>query len=54
MAGEDARKEGREEEVRLRAVEAVVALYRHHHPSADVNTAKAAVLAAIAKPKEKV
>jgi hypothetical protein len=43
LAGED----GRTEEVRLRAVEAVVNLYRNHHPSADVDTAKAAVLAAM-------
>jgi hypothetical protein len=42
-AGEDRRKE----EVQLRAVEAVVNLYRSHHPDADVDTAKAAVLAAI-------
>jgi len=43
-AGED----GRGAEVRLRALEAVVNLYRSHHPDADVDTAKAAVLAAIA------
>ena len=54
MACEDARKESCVEEVRLRAVEAVVDLYRNHHPSADVDTAKAAVLAAIVKAKEKV
>ena len=43
LAGED----GRTEEVRLRALEAVVNLYRSHHPGVDVDTAKAAVLAAI-------
>ena len=41
--GEDALKA----EPRLRALEAVVNLYRSHHPNADVDTAKAAVLAAI-------
>ena len=35
------------EEFQLRALEAVVNLYRSHHPNADVDTAKAAVLAAI-------
>ena len=43
VAGED----GRGQEVRLRAVEAVINLYRNHHPSADFESAKAAVLAAI-------
>jgi hypothetical protein len=43
LAGED----GRNEEVRLRALEAVVNLYSSHHPGADIDTAKAAVLAAI-------
>ena len=43
MVGEDASKE----EFQLRALEAVVNLYRSHHPNADVDTAKAAVLAAI-------
>jgi hypothetical protein len=42
--GLDAQKE----EFRLRALEAVVNLYRSHHPGADIDTAKAAVLAAIA------
>jgi hypothetical protein len=42
------------EEAQLRAVEAVVNLYRSRHPSADIDTAKASVLAAIAKAKEKV
>ena len=41
--GEDALKE----EPRLRALEAVVNLYRANHPEVDVDTAKAAVLAAI-------
>jgi len=55
MAGEDSRGE----EVRLRAVEAVVNLYRNHHPSVDFETAKRMVTAAIAahdataRPKEK-
>ena len=35
------------EEFQLRALEAVVNLYCSHHPNADVDTAKAAVLAAI-------
>jgi hypothetical protein len=35
------------EEFQLRALEAVVNLYRSHHPSADVDTAKVAALAAI-------
>ena len=35
------------EEFQLRALEATVNLYRSHHPNADVDTAKAAVLAAI-------
>jgi hypothetical protein len=35
------------EEFQLRALEAVVNLYRNHHPNVDVDTAKAAVLAAI-------
>ena len=39
--------DGLKEEPRLRALEAVVNLYRSHHPNADVDTAKAAVLAAI-------
>ena len=39
--------DGLKEEPRLRALEAVVNLYRSHHPSIDVDTAKAAVLAAI-------
>ena len=39
--------DGHKEEFQLRALEAVVNLYRSHHPSADVDTAKAAVLAAI-------
>ena len=43
MAGEDASKE----EVQLRSLEAVVNLYRSHHPSVDIDTAKTAVLAAI-------
>jgi hypothetical protein len=43
MAGEDSTKE----EVQLRALEAVVNLYRSHQPNADIDTAKAAVLAAI-------
>jgi hypothetical protein len=43
MVGED----GSKEEFQLRALEAVVNLYRSHHPSADVDTAKASVLAAI-------
>ena len=43
MAGEDSTRE----EVQLRALEAVVNLYRSHHPNADVDTAKTAVLAAI-------
>jgi hypothetical protein len=47
MAGEDARKEGREEEVKLHALEAVARLYLSHHSGADIDTAKAAVLAAI-------
>jgi hypothetical protein len=47
MAGEDARKEGREEEVKLHALEAVARLYVSHHSGADIDTAKAAVLAAI-------
>jgi hypothetical protein len=34
-------------ETQLRALEAVVNLYRSHHPDADIDTAKAAVLAAI-------
>jgi hypothetical protein len=46
--------DGLKEEPRLRALEAVVNLYRNHHPDADIDTAKAAVLAAIAKAKEKV
>jgi hypothetical protein len=47
-AGDDGRAEGRAEEVRLRALESVVNLYRSHHPDADIDTAKAAVLSAIA------
>jgi hypothetical protein len=43
QVGFDASKE----EFQLRAIEAVVNLYRSHHPDADVDTAKAAVLAAI-------
>jgi hypothetical protein len=43
MAGEDASRQ----EVQLRALEAVVNLYRSHHPNADVDAAKASVLAAI-------
>ena len=43
MVGEDASKE----EFQLRAVEAVVNLYRTNHPSVDIDAAKAAVLAAI-------
>jgi hypothetical protein len=39
--------DGLKEEPRLRALEAVVSLYRNNHPNADVDTAKAAVLAAI-------
>ena len=35
------------EEFQLRALEATVNLYRSHHPNADIDTAKAAVLAAI-------
>jgi hypothetical protein len=41
--GDDALKE----EPRLRALEAVVNFYRANHPDSDVDTAKAAVLAAI-------
>ena len=41
--------DGLKEEPRLRALEAVVSLYRNNHPNADVDTAKAAVLAAITK-----
>jgi hypothetical protein len=48
LAGED----GRKEEVRLRALEAVVNLYRSHHPGVDVDTAKAAVLQALTNSKE--
>jgi hypothetical protein len=47
LAGEDARSESRGEEVRLRALEAMVNLYRSHHPGVDIDTAKAAVLAAL-------
>jgi hypothetical protein len=43
MVGEDASKE----EFQLRALEAVVNLYRSHHPDADVDGANAAVRAAI-------
>jgi hypothetical protein len=43
QVGLDASKE----EFQLRSLEAVVNLHRSHHPSADVDTAKAAVLAAI-------
>jgi hypothetical protein len=43
MAGEDASRK----EVQLRAFEHTVNLYLNHHPGADVDTAKAAVLAAI-------
>ena len=39
------------EEFQLRALEAAVNLYRNHHPSADVDAAKAAVLAAIRRPR---
>jgi hypothetical protein len=39
--------DGLKEEPKLRALEAVVNLYRSHHPDADVDTAKAAVLDAI-------
>ena len=49
-AGEDSTRE----EVQLRALEAVVNLYQANHPDADIDAAKAAVLAAIAKPKENV
>jgi hypothetical protein len=45
MAGDD----GRKEEVQLRAVEAVINLYRSHHPSVVVDASKAAVLAAIVR-----
>ena len=48
--GDDSAKE----EFQLRALEAVVSLFRANHPNADIDEAKAAVLAAIAKPKEKV
>ena len=48
LVGEDAHKE----EVRLRALEAVVNLYRSHHPGVDVDTAKAAVLQALTNSKE--
>jgi hypothetical protein len=41
--------DGLKEEPRLRALEAVVSLYRNNHPNVDVDTAKAAVLAAITK-----
>jgi hypothetical protein len=44
MAGEDAHADGGSEEIRLRAVEAVVNIYRSNHPSDTVDTAKAAVL----------
>ena len=43
QVGLDASKE----EFQLRSLEAVVNLYRSHHPSADVDTAKATVLDAI-------
>ena len=43
MVGEDASKE----EFQLRALEAVVGLYRTNHPGADIDEAKTAVLAAI-------
>jgi hypothetical protein len=43
LVGED----GRGAESRLRALEAVVNLYRSHHPRVDFETAKATVLAAI-------
>jgi hypothetical protein len=43
LAGED----GRGEEVRLRALEAVVNLYLSHHPGVDIDTAKAAVLGSV-------
>jgi hypothetical protein len=39
--------DGLKEEPRLRALEAVVNLYRSHHPSIDIDTAKATVLDAI-------
>ncbi len=52
MAGDDARSEGHGEEVRLRAFEAVVNLFRNHHPGVDVDTAKAAVLQALTNSKE--
>jgi hypothetical protein len=47
LAGEDARSESRGEEVRLRALESVVNLYRSHHPGVDIDAAKLAVQAAI-------
>ena len=40
-------EDGLKEEFQLRALEAVVNLYRANNPSADIDTAKAAVLAAI-------
>jgi hypothetical protein len=43
--------DGLKEEPRLRALEAVVNLYRSHHPNADVDAAKAAVLAASRGPR---
>jgi hypothetical protein len=43
MVGDD----GLKEEPRLRSLEAVINLYRANHPGVDVDTAKAAVLAAI-------
>ena len=46
--GDDALKE----EYRLRAFEAVVNLFRANHPDADVDTAAAAVRAAINSTKE--
>jgi hypothetical protein len=49
LAGED----GGKEEVRLRALEAVVNLYRSHHPSVDFETAKATVLSAIQQSSRK-
>lgn len=39
--------DGLKEEPRLRALEALVDLYRSHHPGVDVDAAKAAVLAAM-------
>jgi hypothetical protein len=39
--------DGLKEESRLRALEAVVGFYRNNHPGIDIDTAKAAVLAAI-------